>query len=361
MTKPVAAIISDVHYNLTTLPLADAAMRMAISTANTLRVPLIVAGDLHDTKANIRGECMNALLRTFALLDPALPCFILRGNHDAINEKSEEHSLGFLIKEEVEPSDCYDGWERAGRKAHTVIDEPGFTNEIAVNGMSVHLIPYQHDPVALRAYLKTIDKGSCIIMHQGLTGSDMGDYIQDKSAISVDDVAGFRVISGHYHTRQTIKLPEGGLFDYVGNPFTLTYAEASDPVKGYQILYNDGSLKFVPTNLRTHRKSKLGVDKRGLFDRDPLYHTPGPDDLVWVTVEGPSEYLAHVTKETVAKYLDLRQSFKLDLVPLDTNSETTSKVDLTDEELVDSVIDGLSNTSDECKIRLKSLWRNLGD
>ena len=67
-TNPVAILISDVHYNINTLKLADAAMQMAIDEANKLSVPLIVAGDLHDTKANLRGECVNAMLSTFSKL-----------------------------------------------------------------------------------------------------------------------------------------------------------------------------------------------------------------------------------------------------------------------------------------------------
>lgn len=65
-TKPEAVLISDIHYNIQTLPLADAAVNMAITKANQLGVPLIVCGDLHDTKANLRGECVNAMLETFS-------------------------------------------------------------------------------------------------------------------------------------------------------------------------------------------------------------------------------------------------------------------------------------------------------
>jgi hypothetical protein len=42
---PIAVIISDVHYNINTLEVADKAMRMAINRANILNIPLIVAGD----------------------------------------------------------------------------------------------------------------------------------------------------------------------------------------------------------------------------------------------------------------------------------------------------------------------------
>ena len=51
--SPIAVLISDIHYNINTLPVADAALRQAIAKANELDVVLIVTGDLHDTKANL--------------------------------------------------------------------------------------------------------------------------------------------------------------------------------------------------------------------------------------------------------------------------------------------------------------------
>jgi DNA repair exonuclease SbcCD nuclease subunit len=94
--KPIAVLISDVHYNVQTLELADKAVRLAINKANELQVPLIVAGDLHDTKANMRAECVNAMIETFKNTDTST--FIIVGNHDKINEKSDKNALNFLNK-----------------------------------------------------------------------------------------------------------------------------------------------------------------------------------------------------------------------------------------------------------------------
>ena len=62
---PIAVLISDVHYNLQNLKVADAAMNLAIDKALDLGIDLIVAGDLHDTKANLRGECVSVMRKTF--------------------------------------------------------------------------------------------------------------------------------------------------------------------------------------------------------------------------------------------------------------------------------------------------------
>ncbi len=339
MSKPIAVLISDVHYNLQTLKLADAAMRQAINKAAQLGCPLIVAGDLHDTKANLRGECVNAMLKVFDECTTA--CYILRGNHDQINEKSNEHSINFLALD-----------------SRFIIDECesiGDSNEFDIRSM--HLIPYHHDPDTLRKYLKNLRKGSTLIMHQGLTSANMEGYIQDKSAINAKDVAGMRVISGHYHTRQTIALPQGGKWDYLGNPYTLGFAEASQPEKGFQILYDDGSLEFVPTNLRKHVIIDVMV---GDLDHPDLWqYNLKSDDLIWVKVRGDYEYIASVTRTKVAEWMELAGPFKLDLIPNSSKSQVFTPKNLTQGPLIDSLIDGLENTSEERKTRLKETWKNL--
>lgn len=327
MSNPIAVLIADVHYNIQTLPLADAAMRQAIAKANELNVPLIVAGDLHDTKANMRAECMNAMIETFKLCDKK--SYIIVGNHDRVNEKSYEHSLNFLAPYAI------------------VIN-----SALALDNLKLCLISYQSNPNDLLYMMRRERKGHMFIVHQGIVGSDSGEYIQDKSAITAEDVADFRVISGHYHKRQDIKCGRPrqgalGLFSYIGNPYTLAFGEANDPPKGFQILMDDGLLEFVPTNLRKHVIIDIdlnGPQKAAGYNRG---------DLVWVKVKGTKEQLMNVTK----KSLNIAESFRLDLIPTDTTTEAPAKTQ-TNGELLDSLIDSLSNTSDDRKDRLKKLWKS---
>lgn len=324
LSKPVAVLISDVHYGVHTLVLADAVVRMAIDKANELRVPLIVAGDLHDTKANMRGECVNTLIETFKQCDS--PPYILVGNHDRLNEKSPEHALNFLAP-------------YAMLISHSVRQKFGY------------LIPYHHDPEELRAYLKTLPKGARLIMHQGLEKTNSGHYIQDKSALRHEDVAGFRIISGHYHTRQTIDLPDGGTWDYIGSPYTLNYGEANDPPKGFQILMDDGTLTFVPTNLRKH------VIWNEIIGQQIDQPSVSEDDLLWIKMHGTREQLVGFTKSSIP----LKMPFKLDLISLNTTPSVPQIPKLNQESLLDSLIDSLTNTSDERKLRLKDKWKNYAN
>lgn len=329
-SKPIAVLISDVHYNLQTLEVADKAMRQAIHRAHDLGIPLVVAGDLHDTKANMRAECMNAMLKTFTATNSSI--YILRGNHDQINEKSEEHSLNFLSK-------C----------AH-IVDAVEYIPELEAT-----LIPYQHDVIALRKVLQDIPTKGTIIMHQGITGSLHGEYIQDKTAITIDDVAGRRIISGHYHNRQTIKLPDGGVWDYIGNPYTLSFGEANDPPKGYQILREDGSLNFIPTYLREHKIMEVNVSE---LNTDLLFL--GDDtDLLWVKISGPADKLATLTKSWIAQDLDIKQDFRLDLIPDDIDKNSISNdINASPGEVLDTYIDNQTMEGTR-KERLKAMWKAL--
>lgn len=331
--QAIAVLISDVHYSIPTLPLAGFAMRKAVTRANFLSVPLIVAGDIHDTKANLRGECVAAMIDDLGEATD-YGAYVLVGNHDKINERGEAHSLDFL------------------RAYVTVIDTP----DMYSFGPPVHFIPYQHDLNALRTHLKTIPKGSIVIMHQGVSSATSEGYPHDRTAIEAEAVAGLRVISGHYHRRQTIDLPDGGKWDYIGNPYTLNFGEASEPEKGFQVLYDDGSLEFVPTNLRKHvvLDFRSGDIVKGISDINP-------EDLLWVKVRGPAPMLAKVTKKALAVMLKLpTYNFRLDLIPDKVEATATEKAvdSLTQGELLDEMINGL-NADDPTKQRLCALWKEL--
>lgn len=306
--------------------------------SNSTGLQLIIAGDIHDNKANLRGECVKAMLDILetAVIMP----YIIVSNHDRLNEKSEEHSLEFL------------------RNTVNLVTSP-------TKWRGLTLIPYHHDPDELRAYLKTLPDGATLIMHQGIEGSHSGDYIQDRSALNKYDVERFRVISGHYHRRQDIKIGRPrkgavGLWSYIGNPYTLNYGEASDPEKGFQILRDDGLLEFVPTNLRKH----IIIDHNlttgeYVWSSGPAYDLPDRKDIVWARVRGPKEKLSKLTKDAWTKEYGLPRDIRLDLIPDETEVTAPTAPVMNQHELYDDFIDSLTNTSDERKNRLKGLWKQF--
>ncbi len=330
--KPIAVLISDVHYSLPTLELADTVMQMAINKANELDIDLIVAGDLHDTKANLRAECINRMMNTFRQVERM--AIILRGNHCALNEKSKESSVQFL--HELKGISCVNDNTEA---------------------LGMYFVPYNHDTETLKVHLKTIPKGSTVIMHQGIKSANSGEYGDfDKTALVPIDLAGLRVISGHYHTRQTIVLPDGGQFDYIGNPYTLNYGEAGDPPKGFQILYADGSLEFIPTNLRKHIVFNMVWNEIG--PQTILVYNP--EDLLWLKISGPKEKLAIFSRDRILNALQINATqVRIDLTATDSMGEQApDKKPQSDVERLDDIIDSATYSAEQ-KERLKSLWRTI--
>lgn len=317
MSKPIAVIISDCHYNLQTLEIADLAMRQAILRANSLNVTLIIAGDLTDNKANMRAEVVNQMLETFKL--PNIKPYLLVGNHDKVNEKSDDHALNFLSQ----LVHLVDSFWRDG---------------------DLTLIPYQHDPEYLRTFFRGKNNYKFVIMHQGITGSNSGDYFQDKSAITPNDVAGLRIVSGHYHQRQDIQLPDGGLWSYVGNPYTLNFGEANDPDKGFRILNSDGTLDFVPTNLRKHVILDISLDDKLVIP------VKSPQDLGLARIRGTKQQLATFNP-------DMFEGWKLELIPTEITVQSVNQHQ-SQPEIIDGLIDTLETDLDQ-KSRLKLLWKGL--
>lgn len=331
MNKPIAVLISDVHFSMATLDLATEAMTQAYKKARKLNVDLIVAGDLHDTKANLRGECVNRIIDVNK--KSQLAWYVLIGNHDKINEKSEEHALNFL-----EPYSY-------------VVNKVKYLQHI-----NVYLIPYQHDLSALKTILDAIPKHSTLIMHQGLTSALPGEYTHDKTAAPMEWFAEYRVISGHYHARQDVKCgrPQKGavgLFSYIGNPYTVSFGEHADPPKGFQVLYDDGSLEFVPTNLRKHVKLELPAE-------GDVTLVGNPGDLLWIKYSAPRQVLNFVDSHFTKPWTDRGVKVRLDLIPTDEVAVTAPIKALKNDELLDAVIDQQGLAAEQ-KERLKKLWRQL--
>lgn len=326
--NPIAVVISDVHYTLSTLEIADACMRQAIDKAAELKAPLIDCGDITDTKAVIRAEVMNKLLETTSYASQRnVNIFSLVGNHSLVNERSlDAHALGFL------PGDYWNLIERNGGYLW-------FNHRL-------YAIPYQPDPEKFYSIIQKFPKNSIVFAHQGNVGGDTGDYIQDRSAVDPKLLTEWRVFSGHYHQHY-----ENKNWVSIGNPYTLNYGEAKDPEKGFLIVYDDGSYERVLTKQRRHI-----VLERHYEEVEGNLPKCSPDDLVWLKLRGPKSILNSFNKKVAASSLGVK-NFKLDLIYHENNTPEV-KNNFTNEQILDSLIEGLNDTAVE-KQYLKKLWRSV--
>lgn len=326
-SKPVAVLISDIHFNLKTREVAGAALRMALIEAEKHNVPLILGGDTHDTKAILRGECIKTIVSI--LKNAKVPVKVLVGNHDKIHEKSNEHALEFL-RPYVDLIDS------------TRVMDAHFRETIG-------FIPYQSTNEAFLEELSQFRKGSLVICHQGFKGAYMGEYTKDDSSVDCKKVEDYRIISGHYHRHQNI-----GTVTYIGTPYTITFAEANDGPKGYVILNSDRSIEQVPINLRRHVIMERTIEN--LYDK--MFESTLKEDLIWLKVRGPSVELDKINKRNVGIKIIGHQNFKLDKISTDVENVELDTSNLTDEQILDGMIEQ-ENETQHNKEFFKALWREL--
>lgn len=337
--KPYFVAISDIHFNVKNLALSTTALTQAMQFAKDLEVPLVVAGDLHDTKAIIRAEVANVLLDMFKDFNQYNDAFILVGNHDLVNEKGTAHGLNYLRQHAI----IMENWG-----IHAQLDK-------------VLFIPYQSDPAAYKSACRALDRFNTpynmIVCHQGFAGANMGDYIQDKSAVGCE-FAQVPTISGHYHKHQTL-----GNVTYIGNPYTMSFGEANDGPKGFLVVNEDGSFKHIPITLRKHLKINLKTCQQEIDGHTAYgveYPHPnvaiGAHDLVWIQLHGNKSSLDKISKKDFLYYV-VHSNFKLDKIPTDAEELVTTKP-LTDHETLDALIDNLSEPA-TFKQKLKTMWRGL--
>lgn len=338
MTKPIAVITGDVHFTVGTLTLATEAIKACIREAKRLKVPLVLNGDILDGKAILRGECSNRLIEL--LNDEELQTYVNVGNHSLINEKSSEHVLNFI------------------KPYCQVVQYPAY-----IDKLQSYVIPYQTSSEILQAILNDIPAGSRLIMHQGVQTAYLGHYTQDKTSLPKESFADFRVIASHYHRRQDIKCGRArgrsvGLFSYIGNPYSLSFGEASDGPKGFSVLYDDGSLGFVPLNLRKHVVMEADCTEMGLIPREgtPLITQ---EDLVWLKLHGFRSKLDSLDKKFIGEQLVGNTNYKLEKIYTDTAEIQQKTEKLSNTELFDSIIDNISEEH-YYKSYLKALWKELG-
>ncbi len=329
---PLFVQISDIHFNINNLELSSSALLHAINKSEELQVPLIVAGDLHDTKAIIRAEVANRLLWLFSNLKQTV--YILVGNHDLINEKGNTHGLNYLANYTI------------------MVSSPV---EVTISGQEVMLIPYQNTVQAFQDALGSTSKESIVVCHQGVQGAYMGDYVQDKTSIEKQALEGHRLFSGHYHRHQEV-----GTLVYGGSPFTHSFGEANDGEKGYLIVNRDGSYTREILNLRKHVKIEAttkGVNKIEFpIDGIPV----NKNDLLWLKVTGPKSELDTIDKDEWGARIIGHNNYKLDLITNESgiDNELLFEQSLNPSALLDLIIENSGETSTKI-IELRKLWRNI--
>lgn len=227
--------------------------------------PVIILGDLLDTKSVVRSECLNLYYRR--LKSSILNYIILVGNHDFHNLQCEDHSLQ-VLKELPNV---------------TIVDKPTLCYDML-------FLPYNHDPKTIKKWLKDTE-AKTVFGHFDICGFDYGNGFMCEEGLSVKDFKKFDlVVSGHFH-----KFQQQDNLVYLGTPFSHSFGESNQD-KYIAIFDKDkkidndnephlcNGLKLIRTPFPSHVTIEIDCD-----DENPNMLGYQENDIVRVIYKGSKE------------------------------------------------------------------------
>jgi DNA repair exonuclease SbcCD nuclease subunit len=259
-------IVGDLHCTLDNLDKVN----KLYDYVETLGNPVIMLGDTFDTKAILRVECLNTVLKRTQ--ESNLKWYYITGNHDLISMEATEHSLNAL---KLLPNAI-------------VIDKPYIEGNLS-------FLPYMRDANKLRAELKKLPVNGYLFLHCDMSGWDLGNGHISDFGLGLSDFVQFkRVISGHYH-----KFNRMENFTFLGTPFSHSFGE-SNQVKYIGILDIDtNDLELIETDFPRHFTWHVDCDKD-----DPRGVPIREDKYARYILTGTSENIRNWPRFANAKYIE---------------------------------------------------------
>jgi DNA repair exonuclease SbcCD ATPase subunit len=262
--------ISDVHISLKNLDVSIATLTQALNKSRDLKVPLFIAGDLNDGKAIMRSEWVKALIDLFFEYSD-VHVHILIGNHDLDNKNSESNSLYFLKT----------------LSNVTLYDRPQMMKNTDESDWGI--IPYMSSTLEFEKALSEMEENNVknLIIHQGILGAYMGDYVVDESSIPPERFEKFDIVlSGHYHRSQKV----GKNIYYFGSPFTVNFGEANESKFIWKVEKLSGNIILSPEMTNVRRHFQLVFNNEYLSNAGKLDSYPA-GSLLKVVVQGTKEFV----------------------------------------------------------------------
>ena len=307
-------------------------MKQSLDKARELGLPFFINGDLNDTKAILRSECVRAIIGLFKEYSD-IPISINVGNHDLENKNSEGNSLEFL---DILPN------------VNVIYRE----TIVTFNDTKFGVIPYKKTNQEFLDAADLFRQGGIqyLLTHQGFLGSFMGDYVIDESSINPQLVSDFkRIISGHYHKAQNV----AANITYTGSPYTVNFGEAGQDKFFWVVSEDDNEIimEAVNTDVRKHEV----IEFDGKIPRQvPKFRD---DTILKVILKGSKEFCAKTKREKVQKKVGLESV----VIATDITSQSKIRLDTKDIHSPEKVIETYLNSceTDFDKTELLNLLKSV--
>lgn len=235
---PCLLLLNDLHVGKENIPEFTANWNEALSICESMGISEIaVGGDLFLSRA---AQTLDILLTVHDVLlsaaDRGIRVILANGNHDKICLESERGYCHIFDQ------------HRNVVVVNDSVSLPVGDGRFAL----LHLIPYFPEDGSFTEKLESVkDKGfdrtklNFLYLHEGINGALSQP---SEKELPVHLFTGFdKVFVGHYHNRCSI--PKTNI-EYIGSSRQHNFGE--DVMKGYTVLYNDGTFEFIQNkaNLR---------------------------------------------------------------------------------------------------------------
>src|SRR5574344_640206 len=241
MKKAVAILVNDVHLDKSNGELVRDIFRQLQTLANNEGVEdIIVGGDIFTNRSGQPLICLTTWKDIVdKMYEKEICLHIIPGNHDKTDADDERSYL-----------DIY---------SHCCL----YRNAQLINirGVEFVMVPYFKDEKWLEEW-KSVDEqrsGDCpsiLITHIGFDGVRNNDGSEVSSEIKPSMFSDYtRVLIGHYHNASQL----GKNVFYTGSAYQNDFGENVID-KGFTVIYNDGSTKFVASHFPKYIKQTIAAD-----------------------------------------------------------------------------------------------------
>ena len=238
MKKVLAIIFNDVHLKTGNEDEVYESTKHMVKYAVDNGVEnLIFAGDLFDSRTQQRLKVLQTFDKMLELFNTnGLTLYLFPGNHDKTLYTSADSFL-----------DVY--------KHHPSVKFNRELKNIVLEGVSIDLLPFFSTEL-LVPMIENAKGGDILISHFGMDGSNHLGHVSKNTSITKKLLSKWnKVYLGHYHNYHEISE------DIVHLPSFRQESYGEDNVKGFSLLFEDGSYELVKGKFREYLKLTIDLNE----------------------------------------------------------------------------------------------------
>lgn len=261
--EALALLINDLHITSDNILEFNKNWKEALEVCAEHKIKdIVIGGDVFTARASQTLPVLLAVKNALvcAARHENLNVTIAYGNHDAPNSKSTESYCH--LYDTIDGVYVVDTYERINWDSDVQLCVISYFPEN--DGFKEVLDKAIAECKRTRYSLEN----TILYIHEGVHGA-LGDFEIEKECPQ-EWFEGFKaVLCGHYHNRVRIKKTN---IEYIGSSRQNNFGE--DELKGYTILYSDGSYEFIQNEVNTrYRTVEADYDDDLQLDDDPRYKT----------------------------------------------------------------------------------------